>query len=550
MNKTIQKGAHVNWYIRQRVGAVRLISCCLVFLFIALVLSGCNPQATGNPGWKNLTTSQKLEDFRYLFRVLKENHGKLALIKRLYGYDWLAHEKEFEEEIRRTRDDLEFALAIDRILDSLNDPHTAIMPPRLWTAYLGLHPFDDVVNQAPEAAVTYWYELASQRPYDYEVFPALYFEGEYVVVTELDVGGQVVRPGWTVTGVNGVDVDRFILDQGVDLRYDPVHHKPYAIGVILPREEKVRLTFKDSEGNCIEAEVVPSQEEWPGKYYRPSYYSNEDGTLVHDSLFMTVIPGVAGYMHFWDMPSFTLEDWALVREFLESVKDLPALIIDVRDNRGGFTSDWENLVKLITPQPMQYDRYFAPRNGDYVKKILPQYFQQEKPDYERDFPEWAAVLPPEVLTDDFACVMKESITGIGPDDGSIKYSGKIFVLTDSGTHSAADSFACFCKRTKWATVIGTFTRGDGGGANYGLVPLVLPNGRMVIYFPFDLALEPDGRSHDEFGTMPDIYVADRQTFVKYVNALIKGEELKSLDPDYDAVLRECLRIIKSSGQSD
>jgi len=184
-----------------------------------------------------------------------------------------------------------------------------------------------------------------------------------------------------------------------------------------------------------------------------------------------------------------------------------------------------------------------------VRKMLPDYFPVEKPDYEGEFPEFAAVLPPEVFTDDYAAVVRESVTGIGPDDDSIRYSGKIFVLTDTSTFSAADEFASFCKQTKWATVIGSFTAGGGGGPHHHLVPLVLPNSRMVIYFPFALSLEPDGRSHDEFGTTPDIYVADRETFVKYVNALIKGEKLRSLDPELDPVLRECLRIIRGSAQA-
>ncbi len=51
--------------------------------------------ATPGRGWKNFTTEQKLEDFRYLYEMFRENHGALAMTKRLFGYDWLAHKKEF-----------------------------------------------------------------------------------------------------------------------------------------------------------------------------------------------------------------------------------------------------------------------------------------------------------------------------------------------------------------------------------------------------------------------------------------------------------------------
>ena len=205
-------------------------------------------------------------------------------------------------------------------------------------------------------------------------------------------------------------------------------------------------------------------------------------------------------------------------------------------------------MSLLAREPMRYDYYFSPRAGTYINKLFPGYFQVEKPDFEKDDPEFARMLPPEVLTKDFHIPIRESVE-ICPSEDSIKYSGRIFLLTDGDTYSAADRFAYFCKQTRWATVVGTFTQGGGNGPYKSLAPLILPNSRMLIYFPFAVPLEPDGRSYEEYGRMPDIYVADRATFVKYVNALIKGEKLKSLDPEYDAVLRKCLEMIRSSTTS-
>ncbi|MBE3519751.1 MAG: hypothetical protein IMW97_05535 [Firmicutes bacterium] len=495
--------------------------------------------------WKNLTTEQKLEDFRYLFQAFKDNHGKLAMIKRMYGYDWVAHEKEFEEEVRKTKDDREFAYVIDKILDSLNDGHTWLVSPAEWTVYCTNPLFYHLTRKVPAEAVTYWYELASGRPRDYRVFPALYFEGEYVVVVDVTLEDCRAKPGWVVTRVNDIEVDNFVVQQGKHLRYDPVRRKPYSPILGLPISGKVKLTFRNASGTYVEGEVVSSYETWPARRYRPPYYSNEDGTWIDDSLFLSVIPGVAGYMHFCRMSSFDEEDLTSVKEFLASVKDLPALIIDVRGNPGGYVSAWQKLVMLLASEPVRYQCHFAPRSGSYVRKLFPRYFEVEKPDFAQEDPELARVLPPEVLTADFHSPFTES-TKLLPDPNSLKYAGKIFVLTDYDTYSAADSLAYFSKQTKWATVIGTFTDGGGNGPYATLMPLVLPNSRMLVLFPFALALEPDGRSYEESSRMPDVYVADRETFVKYVNALNNGEKLKSLDPEYDAVLRECLKIIKHS----
>ena len=61
-----------------------------------------------------------------------------------------------------------------------------------------------------------------------------------------------------------------------------------------------------------------------------------------------------------------------------------------------------------------------------------------------------------------------------------------------------------CKKTGFATVIGTNTKGAG---NNGLWPMyiVLPNSGLLIKFDFIYGLTDGGYCTDEFGTAPDIY---------------------------------------------
>lgn len=109
---------------RTPLSAAALATVLAVACALSVLLPGCS----GN----QLTTDQKLEDFRYMFHILRENHPYLALKARVEGYDWLGHEQEFEDAVRRTKTDREFAKEIGRILLLINNGHTTILSPHVY----------------------------------------------------------------------------------------------------------------------------------------------------------------------------------------------------------------------------------------------------------------------------------------------------------------------------------------------------------------------------------------------------------------------------------
>jgi hypothetical protein len=57
-------------------------------------------------------------------RIIKENYLYLSLKTRTGGYDWVAHEQEFLEAVRKTANDEESAKAIYRMVRLLKNGHT------------------------------------------------------------------------------------------------------------------------------------------------------------------------------------------------------------------------------------------------------------------------------------------------------------------------------------------------------------------------------------------------------------------------------------------
>ena len=58
---------------------------------------------------KELTTEEKLEDFRYMYNILKENYPHFYEVKKMYKLDWLAAKEYYEKKIEETENNVEFS---------------------------------------------------------------------------------------------------------------------------------------------------------------------------------------------------------------------------------------------------------------------------------------------------------------------------------------------------------------------------------------------------------------------------------------------------------
>jgi C-terminal processing protease CtpA/Prc len=83
------------------------------------------------------------------------------------------------------------------------------------------------------------------------------------------------------------------------------------------------------------------------------------------------------------------------------------------------------------------------------------------------------------------------------------FKGKIYALSDMGLTSSSAGFAMFCKNTGFATLVGSNSKGDGGGFNP--IYTALPRSGLVMVNRVSYTLNEDGSCNAEVGTAPDIY---------------------------------------------
>lgn len=542
-----------------RIKLIYALSLLLMVLVAGGLLSGCDPE------WKNLTPEQKLEDFHYLFSVLEDNHPYLALKTRVEGYDWLSHREEFEQAVRDSSDDKSFAQAIAGILKQINNGHTNVVP---WTGAGGIRdmadwnkgPWKTAAKQTSAVRADYWYRLAYQAS-DGEKqnrcppFIAIYNDGRYVVVATApeEAIRQCVRPGMVVLEIEGVPIQDYVDGQrglGTSrLLYDPVRKQLYQRQLTLPLEgEFLRVTLADEAGRSTEVTVPYAKSAWDWVFPWPPKYAGNPGS-PNQNLYTDVLgDGKVGYVRISSFLSVE-QDASALHRFFESIRDLPALIIDIRGNGGGKSIYWEqNIVARLATGPVECNFYLTWRSGEYVQpfvqaKLSSMRLQElsKSAFVERAGPQLAGNIPPEILTSEYAepRVYRYVVT---PRD-SINYQGRIFVLVDDLCFSAADGFAAFCKGSGFATVVGTWTRGDGIAFTPAIV--TLPNSGMVVRFPSVFGLNPDFSASEEAHTSPDVMVEPSlEDILEYLATRDSSGELRP-DPSFDTQLRTCLTLALS-----
>lgn len=194
------------------------------------------------------------------------------------------------------------------------------------------------------------------------------------------------------------------------------------------------------------------------------------------------------------------EDKATLETFFLQIEDVPNLIIDLRDNRGGSDLYWEDLIVMPNAKEnLVSERYFlfnqSESTKDYISALgidvneissLPDSFLSQ---YEDSFTHYT------IDTEEYNAAEKP-------------YKGKIWVLVDDTIYSSSENFVMFCKNTGFATLVGTSTSGDGGIADPLFVSL--PNSGLIIRFSVFYGLNKDGSGNEAKGTEPDIVIFDNE----------------------------------------
>ena len=202
-----------------------------------------------------------------------------------------------------------------------------------------------------------------------------------------------------------------------------------------------------------------------------------------------------GYIQILDFEDDKRDDFApLVDKAMGELSETDGLIIDIRDNPGGNLS-LLRLVSYVTPKPQfavaLLSRPFLQKMGHAPDVLSPEAMAK--------LPRVTAAYTTKAIVD----AMKENGGGAAfyTEEIPTQYKGKIVVLMNGGSSSAAEGFAGIMKGHPNTILVGRKTAGVMAGAeNFDM-----PYG-WTLRFPTHSSWRPDGRSWRDESIPPDVEV--------------------------------------------
>ncbi|MBT3181841.1 MAG: hypothetical protein HN337_04945 [Deltaproteobacteria bacterium] len=315
-------------------------------------------------------------------------------------------------------------------------------------------------------------------------------EGNKIVISAIKTGAFIDQPPFTlgdqVVAMNDIPIEDVITDwqqymsgSTEQLRrfytikfmhnWPPYNEPPMSNSI---------LTIKD--GGTTRKVEVP----WIIYDYNddPTYKMEE--YRINEDVEAKILPGNIGYLRVSAMYAPVDEKYIpYIRSQMEKLLNTDGLIIDVRNNGGGWGEVGDAIISYLIDEPKI--RYKAsPRMSPQLLYARPHFYSAFEADFENDplFAKW-----------------KDFI--IEPAPKELRYKGEVITLINSKCFSACDTFADSIASNKLSKMMGTPT---GGGTGYPMY-IEMPSGMSVARFSTTRGYSNFGRLLEGTGTIPDIY---------------------------------------------
>ena len=278
--------------------------------------------------------------------------------------------------------------------------------------------------------------------------------------------------------------------------------------VNLMRNPKSDLFYSYSEQNDIRS--IFSTSNGSKKRGAEAVEITDRHDITENLITGTVGDGVP-YLRIASFEPWDEKTYAKLAGFFSNISEEKHLIIDVRGNSGGSDGNWRiGIVPLLEQSELEFNMLFSAKSGSLNLELdskrlagLGRGVRYTDDSWQEDFP----YVPPEAVA---GLDTHLKVSTVFKKDNTQKYfSGKIWVLIDEGCYSATDAFACFCKESGFATLVGSTTSGNGKGGQ----PLfmALPYSGLIVRYEEYLTFNSDGTYNGIRGTVPDIVVEEGQS---------------------------------------
>ena len=276
---------------------------------------------------------------------------------------------------------------------------------------------------------------------------------------------------------------------------------------MVPFEERINMGTPDYSEMFSDERVRES-----AYWYEETYMGTKGGTGGGD-----VYPEfehIDGKISYIKLPSFANSyierDHDDIASWLKEHINDEAIILDIRGNGGGNGMYWYSniLAYLLNEDVMNTSYGFISDFPEDPDCAFMEDIREKASPEEREMVYSLPGFEPGPVLDE-ALLYKSTTMWPKDEENCLGYEGKIYLLTDGGTGSAAAGLAYFCKVSGFATIVGKTTNADSG-SGFGISPVwfTLPNSRLPFMIRLSYSVMPDGSCGQVYGVEPDIYTED------------------------------------------
>ena len=418
---------------------------------------------------------RRLETFRVVWQTVKDNYFDQTF----GGLNWNKIKTEYESRVRVSQTDAELHLILQEMINRLNKSHFLIIPPEVFNEIgrvkaefkdkAGAADGDESETEATSETTGEEEAETAESSAHYGIGIDIRFIDNQVVVTQIEKDSPAARAGlktgYVIEKINGVPLKSFLEKFRQNATYAKVFEKQLT-GLLLSFIDgesdggAVTLGFRDEKEQSGEMEIERAA--LKGEFVKilsglPAEFTTFEAKSLGEEI---------GYIKFNLFALKTVEKFCgAVSQF----KNKKAIVVDMRGNAGGNFGALFGIVSLLTDRGLII--------GSEINK----------------FGKEPRMVQPQIKN----------------------FKGRLVVLTDAQSYSAAEIFASGLKENNRATVIGETTAGSALPA----LTMPLPTGAVFLY-PVGNFETPKGNLLEGKCVEPNIKIAlDRAS-------LLAGKDLQ------------------------
>lgn len=417
---------------------------------------------------------KRLTAFYFAWETINRNYFDQTFS----GLDWNKIREEYEPRIRKTENDAQLHDILQEMINRLDKSHFAIIPPEVYQAIenakIQAKLKEDSGNplkneEMPED------ETVEEPEFDFDDLTAKYGIGielrlmeNQFVVSRVEANSTAakagIKTGYVVEKINDISLKEFL--ERIEIHYAKIRNiKRHLAGELTDymltgeKDSAVALTVLNETGEIkkfeiarerLKGETISLGENFPEQFLRFETASLNEQT---------------GYIKFDLFALPVIEKFCAA---LTELKDKRAIVIDLRGNGGGILGSMIGLGGMLTETSVDL--------GTSIYRVG---------------------------SENMAAASKAK-----------NYKGKIVVLVDNQTASAAEVFAAALQENNRALIVGERTAGEALPA----VPVELPTGAVMLY-PIANFKTRNGNFLEGKGVEPNYtVVTDRKSLLTGIDA--------------------------------